>query len=217
MAIALFDLDQTLLAGDSDYEWGLHLVALGKVDDEYYRSENERYYQEYLAGTLDIFQFLKFAFQPLAENSYLELCEWRKDFIEHRIKPIIKTKAMELISQHREAGDQLAIITATNRFITEPIKEIFEIDTLIATNPAMKDGSFTGEVEGTPCFGEGKVTRFNEWLSTMNHSLAGSYFYSDSLNDIPLLELVDHPIAVDADETLSSYAKKKGWKQISLI
>ena len=145
-----------------------------------------------------------------------ELCQWRDDYIEQRIKPIIKPKAIELINKHRDAGDQLVIITATNRFITEPTKEIFNMHDLIATEPAMQNGSFTGEVHGTPSFGPGKVTRLKEWLENTSYSLEGSYFYSDSRNDIPLLELVTHPITVDADEKLSAYANEKNWQQISL-
>lgn len=216
MALALFDLDETLIAGDSDYEWGSHLVSIGKVDAEHYANENERFYKEYLAGTLDVYEFLNFALQPLANNSYEELCQWRADYIEQRIKPIIKPKTFDLISKHRDAGDHLVIITATNSFITQPTKDMFAMDDLIATEPAMKNGDFTGEVHGTPSFGPGKVTRLQEWLKDSSHSLEGSYFYSDSRNDIPLLELVDNPIAVDADEKLSEHAAIKNWQQISL-
>ena len=216
MALALFDLDETLIAGDSDYEWGAHLVSLGKVNAENYAKENERFYDEYLAGTLDVFEFLTFALEPLANHAYEELCEWRDNYIEQRIKPIIKPKAFDLVNKHRDAGDHLIMITATNRFITEPTKEIFKMDELIATEPAMKNGKFTGKVKGTPSYGEGKVTRLQEWLKGTSHSLEGSYFYSDSRNDIPLLELVTNPIAVDADAMLSAHAKKKNWQQLSL-
>jgi len=217
MALALFDLDETLIAGDSDYEWGSHLVSIGKVDASYYASENERFYKEYLAGTLDVHEFLKFALLPLANNSFDKLCEWRADYIEQRIKPIIKPKAYDLIAKHRDAGDHLMIVTATNSFITEPTKEIFGMHNLIATEPEMKNGNFTGEVDGTPSYGPGKVVRLKEWLKDSNHTLEGSYFYSDSRNDIPLLELVSHPIAVDADEKLSEHAAKNHWQQISLL
>ena len=216
MALALFDLDETLISGDSDYEWGAHLVSIGKVDAEYYASENERFYQDYLNGTLDVFAFLKFALRPLAENSYQELCQWRDEYIEERIKPIIKPKALDLVNKHRDAGDHLVIVTATNQFITEPTKEMFDIHDLIATLPEMVDGKFTGNVKGTPSYGPGKVTRLKEWLENNNHSLEGSYFYSDSRNDIPLLELVTHPIVVDADEKLTSHAIKNNWQQLEL-
>ena len=217
MALALFDLDETLIAGDSDYEWGAHLVSLGKVDQEYYAKENERFYQEYLSGTLDVNEFLKFSLQPLTKYPYQELCQWREAYIEQRIKPIIKPKAQDLIKKHHDAGDHLIIVTATNYFITEPTKEIFGMHDLIATRPAMKDGEFTGEVDGTPSFGPGKVTRINEWLENSSHSLEGSYFYSDSRNDIPLLEQVTYPIAVDADVKLTAHAEKYNWQQISLL
>ncbi len=216
MALALFDLDETLISGDSDYEWGAHLVEIGKVDAEYYANENERFYKEYLAGTLDVQAFLKFALQPLANHPFNELCEWREEYINQRIKPIIKPKAIELINKHRDAGDHLVIVTATNSFITKPTKEIFGMDDLIATEPEMKNGQFTGNVHGTPSFGPGKVTRLKEWLINSSHSLDGSYFYSDSRNDIPLLELVSHPITVDADEKLSEHASQNSWQQISL-
>jgi HAD superfamily hydrolase (TIGR01490 family) len=216
MALALFDLDETLISGDSDYEWGTHLVTIGKVEAEYYTNENERFYNEYLAGTLDVYEFLKFALQPLANHSFSELCEWREEYINQRIKPIIKPKAIDLINKHRDAGDFLVIVTATNSFITEPTKEIFGMDDLIATEPEMVNGEFTGEVHGTPSFGPGKVTRLQEWLKDSSHSLEGSYFYSDSRNDIPLLDLVSHPITVDADEKLGEYASQHGWQQISL-
>jgi len=217
MALALFDLDETLIAGDSDYEWGSHLVDIGKVDADYYTSENERFYKEYLEGTLDVYEFLKFALRPLADHPYEELCDWRDNYIQKRIKPIIKSKTYDLLKKHRDAGDYLVIVTATNSFITEPTKEIFGMDDLIATEPEMKDGKFTGQVYGTPSFGPGKVTRLKEWLEGSKHSLEGSYFYSDSRNDIPLLELVSHPIAVDADKVLSEHAAKNNWQHISLI
>ena len=216
MALVLFDLDETLLAGDSDYEWGKHLVSMGKVDRAVYERENERFYREYLAGKLNIHEYLRFALRPLAKNSYNELCRWREEYIETRIKPMIKPKARATIEQHREAGDHLAIITATNRFITAPVQDILNVTTLIATEPEMKGGRFTGNVEGVPCFGRGKITRVKEWLASNSYSLEGSQFYSDSHNDIPLLEMVDHPIAVDADEKLTEHAIKKGWQQLSL-
>ena len=153
--------------------------------------------------------FLKFALRPLAEHPYEELCQWRDDYIEQRIKPIIKSKALDLVNKHRDAGDHLVIITATNQFITEPTKEMFGMHDLIATLPEMENGQFTGNVDGTPSFGPGKVTRLKKWLENNNHSLEESYFYSDSRNDIPLLELVSHPVAVDADNKLRTHAEKK--------
>jgi HAD superfamily hydrolase (TIGR01490 family) len=216
MALALFDLDGTLIAGDSDYEWGCYLVSIGKVDGEAYAKKNERFYKEYVKGELDIYEFLNFSFKPLAENSYEELCQWRDEYLHSRIKPIVKAKASELIEKHRSAGDHLALITATSNFITEPIKNMLNLETLIATEPEISNGNFTGNVKGTPCFGSGKVTRIKQWINTTAYTLEGSYFYSDSHNDIPLLELVDHPTAVDADAALTTHAIKNNWSRLSL-
>lgn len=216
MALALFDLDETLLAGDSDYEWGRYLVSIGKVDRVSYEKENERFYQEYLAGKLNIYEYLKFSLRPLAENPYEELCRWRSEYIDTHIKPMIKPKARAVIEQHRSEGDHLAIITSTNQFIAAPIQKTLNIATLIATEPAIKNGGFTGEIVGIPCFGPGKVTRLEEWLKSNSCNLEGSWFYSDSRNDIPLLEKVDHPVAVDADEELTAHAIKNNWKRLNL-
>ena len=216
MALVFFDLDETLLDGDSDYEWGCYLALTGKVDRTIYEKENERFYREYLAGTFDILEFLDFALKPLAENSYAELCQWRSRFIETRIRPMIKPKACDLIRHHREARDNLVIITSTNRFIVEPISELLQIEDLIATEPAQIEGEFTGQVEGIPCFGKDKVTRARQWAQSRSKSLHDSYFYTDSYNDLPLLKIVGHPIVVDADEKLTAHAIKNHWKQISL-
>ncbi|MCY4642936.1 MAG: HAD-IB family hydrolase [Gammaproteobacteria bacterium] len=216
MALVFFDLDQTLLDGDSDYEWGLYLVSIGKVDSVVYEKENERFYREYLAGKLDIHEYLRFALRPLANNPYAKLCQWRDHFIDTRIKPMIKAKAHDLIQQHRDSGDRLAIITSTNRFIIEPAKDLLQIETLIATEPARSHGEFTGEIEGQPCFGTGKVTLAEHWAESTSQTLDGSYFYSDSRNDLPLLERVDHPVAVDADKELTAHAIKKNWERLSL-
>lgn len=216
MALVFFDLDETLLDGDSDYEWGRYLASTGKVDRATYEKENERYYREYLAGTFDILEFLDFALRPLAENSYAELCQWRSRFIETQVRPMIKPGAGDLIGRHREAGDEPVVITSTNRFIVEPICELLQIEHLIATEAARENGEFTGEVEGVPCFGPGKVTRARQWAESHAKSLQDSYFYTDSYNDLPLLECVAHPVAVDADEKLAAHASEHGWKQISL-
>lgn len=216
MTLVFLDLDETLLDGDSDYEWGRYLAATGKVDRTAYEKENERFYREYLAGTFDILEFLDFALKPLAENSYTELCRWRSRFVETRIRPMIKARAHELIRHHREAGDEPVIITSTNRFVVEPICELLEIENLIATELAQVGGEFTGKVEGVPCFGPGKVTRAGQWAESRSGRLQDSYFYTDSHNDLPLLECVAHPVAVDADEKLAAHASQCGWKQISL-
>ncbi len=216
MALAIFDLDNTLLGGDSDYLWGRFLVEQGIVDGDKYERENQRFYDEYKAGTLDIFEFLRFSLRPLTEHDNETLAAWHRQFMREKIEPIMLPKAHELLKRHREQGDYLLIITATNRFVTEPIGEAFGIDDMLATDPEIRDGRYTGEVAGTPCFQQGKVTRLNQWLEQTGRNLQGSWFYSDSHNDLPLLELVENPVAVDADETLSAHAEQKGWQQLSL-
>ena len=216
MALAIFDLDNTLLNGDSDYLWGQFLVELGMVDGDWYESENQRFYDEYKAGTLDILEFLRFSLKPLAEHDITTLMDWHTRFMDEQIRPIMQTKAQTLVDRHREAGDTLLIITATNHFVTAPIAAAFGIDNLLATDPAMHDGRYTGEVAGTPCFRDGKVERLNSWLSETGRNLEGSYFYSDSHNDLSLLERVQYPVAVDADDTLRQHAEQMGWNSISL-
>jgi HAD superfamily hydrolase (TIGR01490 family) len=216
VALAIFDLDNTLLNGDSDYLWGRFLVELGVVDGDWYEAENQRFYDEYKAGRLDIFEFLRFSLKPLSEHDMTTLNDWRARFMEEKIRPIIQTRAQELVDRHREAGDTLLIITATNRFVTGPIATAFGIDNLLATDPAIHNGRYTGEVAGTPCFRDGKVERLDNWLRETGLNLEGSYFYSDSHNDLPLLEIVQHPVAVDADDTLLQHAEQVGWDIISL-
>lgn len=216
MALAIFDLDNTLLAGDSDYLWGVFLAEKGVVDGNYYERENERFYQEYKEGRLDIFEFLRFSLKPLQENSLEKLENLRKEFLKKRIEPIMLPAAIALVEKHRQAGDVLMIITATNAFVTTPIAQAFGIDHLIATDPEVVDGGYTGEVAGIPSFQEGKVERLKQWMERENQTLEGSSFYSDSHNDIPLLEQVDNPVAVDPDEALIKAAKQKAWSIISL-
>lgn len=216
MSLAIFDLDNTLLAGDSDVLWGQYLVEKGIVDKEYYSAENQRFYDEYNNGTLDILEFLAFSLKPLSEHSLSELNKWHQEFMANKIQEILLTKAFDLIKHHQEKGDTLLIITATNRFVTAPIAKLLSISHLLATDPEMIDNKYTGKVAGTPCFQEGKVTRLNAWLKENKLDLSGSCFYSDSHNDLPLLKLVDEPIAVDADETLTRYAEKNNWRQMSL-
>lgn len=216
VSLAIFDLDNTLLAGDSDYLWGQFLVDQDIVDRDYYEQANAHFYAQYRAGNLDIAQFLQFALRPLADNEPEALYGWRESFLEEKIKPILLPAARELIEKHRSAGDILIVITATNRFVTEPIARFFGIEHLIATTPEFKDGRYTGRFVGTPCFQEGKVRRLENWLSENDHSLRDSWFYSDSHNDLPLLSRVDHPVAVDPDEVLAETAKERGWPIISL-
>jgi HAD superfamily hydrolase (TIGR01490 family) len=216
VALAIFDLDNTLLNGDSDYLWGQFLVELGVVDGDWYESENQRFYDEYNAGTLDIFEFLRFSLKPLAEHDMPTLMDWHARFMAEKIQPIMQAKAQALVDRHREAGDTLLIITATNLFVTAPIATAYGIDNLLATVPALQGGRYTGEVAGTPCFREGKVERLNSWLYETGLNLEGSYFYSDSHNDLALLERVQYPVAVDADDTLRQHAEQLGWDSISL-
>ncbi len=216
MSLAIFDLDNTLLAGDSDYLWGQFLVEKGIVDRDAYAQTNARFYEQYKEGSLNIAEFLAFALKPLSEHSLEALYALREDFIEEKIKPILLPAAREVIERHRRSGDLLVVITATNRFVTEPIVELYGIEHLIATTPEIQEGRYTGRFEGTPCFQEGKVVRLGEWMEENDHSLEDSWFYSDSHNDLPLLTQVSNPVAVDPDETLCRIAQEKGWPVISL-
>lgn len=216
MAVTIFDLDNTLIGGDSDYLWGQFLIEQGAVDKYSYNRDNRRYYQEYQQGTLDIMEFLNFQLRPLAEYDPEQLHKWRTQFIDEKIRPIILPAALTLIKDHRDKGNTLVVITATNRFITEPIVALINIDNLIATEPEMVNGRYTGHVTGTPCFREGKIERLHKWLESSGENLEASSFYSDSHNDIPLLEEVTYPVAVDPDETLAQHAEMKGWPIITL-
>jgi HAD superfamily hydrolase (TIGR01490 family) len=216
MTLAIFDLDNTLLAGDSDCEWGRFLADLGVVEAAAYERENRRFYAEYQAGTLDIREFARFAYKPLKDHPLAELNRWRDSFMEERVRPLILPKGRALIEQHRAEGDLPVIITSTNRFITEPIARALGVEHLLASEPEFKAGCYTGELVGVPCFREGKVTRLMQWLAENGHDLDGSWFYSDSHNDIPLLERVSHPVAVDADVKLAQHARQRGWPLISL-
>ncbi len=216
MALAIFDLDNTLLGGDSDYLWGEFLVENELVDGASYQRSNQDFYDQYLAGTMDIFEFLAFQLKPLADNSPADLERWRSQFLVEKIDPIILPAAQNLIAHHRQQGDTLLIITATNSFITAPIAQKLGIPHLIATEAEIIDGLYTGDVAGTPSYQHGKVERLQDWLSTQNQTLVGSYFYSDSHNDLPLLNMVEHPVAVDSDPKLLAIAKQQGWKTISL-
>ena len=216
MALALFDLDNTLLSGDSDYLWGVFLAEKNIVDGAFYEKENQRFYDEYTEGTLDIFEFLAFSLKALAENNASTLRSLQQQFLEEKIRPIMGSASFELIEKHRSAGDTLAVITATNSFVTAPIVDAFGIKNLLATEPEIKNKRYTGQVAGTPCFQEGKVTRLNAWMKEQNLNLQDSWFYSDSHNDLPLLKLVDHPVAVDPDATLQAFAQQNNWPIISL-
>jgi len=219
MRLALFDLDNTLLAGDSDYEWGQFLIDRGVLDRDLYEAQNRAYYDQYVAGTLDIHEYLGFALRPLAEHPPAELARWHADFMRLRIEPMITAAARKLVRSHLEAGDLCAIVTATNSFVTAPIAKAFGVKHLVATEPEMQGDRFTGRVRGTPCFREGKVKRLDEWLGSLEKRLADfreSVFYSDSHNDLPLLERVTRPVAVDADGALAAEAARRGWATMSL-
>jgi len=216
MTLALFDLDNTLLDGDSDYLWGCFLVEHGIVDGEFYEAENRRFYNQYLQGSLDIHEFLRFQLKPLAAHSRSQLEQWRDSYLTEKIDPILLSKAGDLLDQHRAKGHELLIITATNRFITEPIARRYGVPNLLATEPEIINGVYTGGVSGTPCFQAGKVERLQTWLQHNHQDLQGSWFYSDSHNDLSLLEQVDHPVAVDPDDKLDSHARRLGWPIISL-
>lgn len=216
MKLAIFDLDNTLLAGDSDHLWGEFLVARGLVDEQAYREANERFYRDYQAGRLDIDAFLRFALTPLAENPPERLWAWRREFMEACILPIVLPAGEQLLDEHRAQGHHLMIITATNRFVTEPIAERLGVDTLLATEPEWRDGRYTGRHVGTPTFQAGKVRALDEWLARQPAQPESRWFYSDSHNDLPLLERVSHPVAVDPDPILRETALERGWPVISL-
>lgn len=216
MPLALFDLDNTLLAGDSDYLWGCFLAEKGLVDRYTYEDANLRFYEDYKQGVLDIHEFLSFALAPLAENDADQLRSLHTEFMQSQISPLMTELGKARIAEHKKRGDYVVIITATNSFVTAPIATAFEADALIATEPEIINGKYTGRVAGIPCFQSGKISKLNDWLETTGMDMAGSTFYSDSHNDLPLLEKVDHPIAVDPDETLRLTARERGWEIISL-
>ncbi|MGC9386093.1 MAG: HAD family hydrolase [Hydrogenovibrio sp.] len=216
MALAIFDLDHTLINGDSDYLWGKFLIDKGAVDKADYERQNERFYQDYQNGTLDIMAYQRFSLAPLSRYDMEALERWHSEFMETVIHPIYQPRAQALVDEHRAKGDTLLIITATNSFVTRPIGQLYGIDHLIGTDPEIVANRFTGEVAGEPSFQQGKVSRLHEWLICHHHTLDGSSFYSDSRNDIPLLDIVENPVAVDCDATLRAYATERRWPIISL-
>ena len=216
MNLVLFDLDNTLLKGDSDYEWGNYLTEIGVVDKKTYSEKNAVFFSQYQDGTLDPNEYAKFSYEPLAKNKYQDLVIWRNDFLEKKIRPMILPKAIELLDTHRRNQDTLAIITSTNKFITEPIANELNIAHLIATEPEMKNGEFTGEMTGHACFQKNKINCLQSWLQKVDEEIESTWFYTDSYNDLPLLEYVTKPIVVDADKRLSEHANKNGWQKISL-
>jgi HAD superfamily hydrolase (TIGR01490 family) len=215
--LVLFDLDNTLLSGDSDFEWAQFLIEQGVLDREVYEAQNQTFYDQYKNGTLDIHEFLDFQLKPLSRHPRRVLDDWHRKFMQRKILPIVRARAKDIVERHR--ADLRVIVTATNSFVTAPIAREFGIDHLIATEPTHVNGEFTGEVTGAPCFREGKVKRVEDWLAARGQSLKSfgqSWFYSDSLNDLALLARVTHPVAVDPDDTLRAHAEKNGWPIISL-
>ena len=214
--LAIFDLDNTLLAGDSDHQWGEYLCSRGLVDADAYRAKNDQFYADYVAGQLDVIAYQNFCQEVLGQTDKAVLDEWHAGFMRDCIEPMILPKGEALIAKHRAAGDLVMIITATNRFITGPIAQRLGVEHLIATECGMQDGQYTGQLVDVPSFQAGKITRLNTWLAEHQATLDGSYFYSDSYNDLPLLEQVTHAVAVDPDDTLREIAQQRGWKVLSL-
>ena len=217
MNIALFDLDNTLLAGDSDFEWAQFLIEQGVLDRELYEAQNQLFFDQYKAGTLDIHAFLDFQLKPLSRHPRALLDQWHVEYMKKKIQPMLRTSARALVEQHKD--DIRVVVTATNSFVTAPITRLFGIEHLIATEPEQRNGEFTGGVTGVPCFRKGKPMRVESWLKSRGETLATfnrSWFYSDSHNDLPLMELVSDPVAVDPDETLRAHAETHGWQVMSL-
>lgn len=215
MALALFDLDNTLLAGDSDHGWGQFLVDQGIVDPVLFKQTNDRFFEQYQSGELDIYEYSEFSLGTLSRFEDQQLQQWRQQFMREVVAPMQLAKGRQQIAEHKQQGDTVVIITATNAFVTTPIAQDFGADHLIATEPEIQDGRFTGKVAGTPCFQAGKITRLQQWLQQTALSMADSVFYSDSFNDLPLLEVVDKPIAVDPDPVLQQHAERLNWPIIS--
>ena len=217
MNLALFDLDNTLLAGDSDFEWAQFLIEQGVLDREIYEARNQEFYEQYKKGTLDIYEFLDFQLKPLARYPRRQLDEWHRSYMQAKIMPMMRETARALVARH--ATDLCAVVTATNSFVTVPIAREFGIEHLVATEPAQDGGEFTGGVAGLPCFRDGKIVRVEAWLAARGQRIdvfERSFFYSDSLNDLPLLARVSDPVAVDPDATLRAHALAHGWPVMSL-
>jgi len=214
--LAIFDLDNTLLQGDSDHRWGEYMCASGRVDAEQFARQNDQFYADYTAGTLDIHAYLRFALSPIAGLSVTDVEPLQREFMAQWVEPMILPQGLELLESHRQAGDQLLIITATNTVVTRPIASRLGVETLLGCEAEIVDSRYSGDIAGIPTFQHGKVERLKQWAADQKVSLEGAFFYSDSHNDLPLLELVTHPVAVDPDAKLLIVAKAKGWSVISL-
>jgi HAD superfamily hydrolase (TIGR01490 family) len=215
MSVVIFDLDNTLLGGDSDHAWGEFMAEKGLVDDEYRRG-NDRFLKEYQAGQFDVLAYLEFLAKPMSHYSLAELLPLREEFLQTKIEPMYLPRAEKLLNEHRARGDRLLVITSTISFVTQPICEMYGIHDLLATELELNDGHFTGRVLGKPCFGSGKVLRLKSWLEENEQTLAGSYFYTDSLTDLPLLEFVENPVAVDPESSLEETAVERNWPVLKL-
>jgi len=219
MDLILFDLDNTLLAGDSDVAWTQFLIEKGAIDASAQETRNLVFYERYKAGTLDIHEFLDFQLAPLTLYPRAQLDAWRDEFMIRHIRPMIPPAARALVSKYLQSDSLVALVTATNSFIAWPIAREFGIEHLIATIPAQKNGVFTGKPKGIPAFQSGKVARIEDWLESMGFNFGcfgQSWFYSDSQNDLPLLQQVTHPIAVDPDDVLRAVAQENGWQILTL-
>jgi len=216
--LALFDLDNTLLRGDSDHAWGEFLIDKGLVDAEAHREQNDYFYEQYKRGVLDIHGYVAFTLEPVLELDADQRARLHAEFMAHSVRPIILSKGQKLVREHRAAGDFCIIITATNEFITQPIATLFAVDLLIATELATVEGRYTGKILGTPCYQDGKVSKLEAWISGAadSYRLSDAVFYSDSINDLPLLQAVAEPVAVDPDDQLREEAESAGWKILTL-
>ena len=212
--LLIFDLDNTLLAGDSDRNWGIFL-AEQKVVESSYLDESEKFYNNYYDGSLDIDGFLSFCLKPLIDNDMEYLLKLRQQFIEDKIKPIVTQPGKEIINHAIQNGKTVVIATATNDFVTRPIADLFNVQTLIATEFEIKNQQFTGKVIDAPCFREGKLNKVQKWVDDNNFDLSKASFYSDSFNDLPLLEKVKTPVIVDGDDKLVEIGKNRDWDCVS--
>ncbi len=224
MQLALFDLDHTLIPMDSDHAWGEFMVKIGAVDPVHHRAQNDQFYRDYQAGCLDNNAYLDFQLAPLARYTRAQLAEWHQQYMEENILPNIHPQALSLVKKHQDAGALCALVTATNEFVTAPIAKVFGFEHLIATQLAtvspQADAPYTGKAKGTPTFREGKVVRTEAWLAQLGRTFASfssSYFYSDSANDIPLLEKVSHPVATNPDAKLKALSQANGWTILELF
>lgn len=216
--LALFDLDNTLLRGDSDHAWGEFLISHGMVDADSHRATNDQFYQHYLDGRLDIHAYVEFTLQPIVQLDKHEREDLHGRFMQEVVRPMVLDKGRALVQKHRDLGDSCIVVTATNSFITQPIALEFGVDNLLATDLEEIDGRFTGKIEGIPCYQEGKVEKLRAWIeaNSPGSTMGDACFYTDSVNDLPLLESVAEPVAVDPDDSLSSIARQRNWKTISL-